>query len=298
MTNIFSDLNIPGNRILCKEPLKNHTSFGIGGCADYFIYVSDLKALSATVKYLNENSVPYMVIGDGTNLLVSDHNINKVFIKLEGNFKKTEWNGSFVTAGSAVRLSELTAETLAKGFGGLERIGSVPGSVGGAAVMNAGVRTSDFSTHIHEIGVMDKQGNQIILPKENCGYSYRESIFQNTNDYIITHATFKLIECDTAPLNELLAESIAKRQENQPKGKSAGCFFKNTDGQSSGQLIEQCGLKNYRINGAYVSDKHANFIMNDGTATAEDVLALANFIKKTVKEKKNKDLVFEVRIID
>ena len=204
---------------------------------------------------------------------------------------------SLITAGAGVKLSDLAKDTLTKGYGGLEKIGSIPGSIGGACLMNAGVRYFDISTYIESVGVVDRQGNAFEMSKEACQYSYRESIFQYTNEYIITHANFNLEKTDTAPLWDVLNASVEKRKATQPKGKCAGCFFKNSNDQSSGKLIEECGLKGLSVGDAYVAQEHANFIMNRGNATAEDILKLANIVKAEVKKQKGADLQFEVRII-
>ena len=295
--NIVKDLDIDGIEILEQEPLSKRTTFGIGGRAKVFLNIKNKKALQKAVVYLNNNNIPYIVIGDGTNLLITDNDLDLVFIKLTDDFKNISYNNEIVTAGAGVKLSDFAKDTLSKGYGGLEKIGSIPGSIGGACLMNAGVRFFDISSCLQSVGIMDKRGNASELPKEECGYSYRESIFQYTNDYIITHATFKLEKTDTAPLWDILNASIEKRKLTQPKGKCAGCFFKNSNNQSSGKLIEECGLKGLSVNDAYVAQEHANFIMNRGNATANDIITLANKIKEEVKKQKGVDLVFEVRII-
>ncbi len=295
--NIINDLNIDGVEILQNEPLSKRTTFGIGGCAKVFLNISTIEALKTSVIYLNQNSLPYMVIGDGTNLLVTDSDLDIIFIKLVGDFKEISYTGDTIKAGAGVKLSDLAKDTLKRGFGGLEKIGSIPGSIGGACLMNAGVRYFDISTYIESVGVIDKQGNVFEMPKEACQYSYRESIFQYTDEYIITHANLKLERTDTAPLWEVLAASVEKRKATQPKGKCAGCFFKNQNNQSSGKLIEECGLKGLSVGDAYVAQEHGNFIMNRGNATAEDVLRLANIVKEEVRKQKGADLQFEVRII-
>lgn len=284
--------------ILENEPLSKHTTFGIGGIAKTFIYANSIRGLSDLIKYLNSNNLDYIVIGHGTNLLISDKTFHKIFIKLSGDFNKITYNNEYVTCGSGVSLQTLAKETLNKGLGGLEKIGSIPGSIGGACIMNAGVRYYDFSTNLYEVGVIDKQGKEIIFKKEECDYSYRESKFQYTDEYIITHAVVKLEKCDTKPLMEILNASFEKRRQTQPKGKSAGCFFKNSNNQSSGQLIDACGLKGLKINDAMVSFEHGNFILNTNKASFNDVLELANKVKYEVKRKKGFDLVFEVRIIE
>ncbi|MBQ7258278.1 MAG: UDP-N-acetylmuramate dehydrogenase [Abditibacteriota bacterium] len=329
--NIIEDLNIDGVEILQKEPLSKRTTFGIGGCAKVFLNISTIDALKKGVIYLNQNSIPYMVIGDGTNLLVTDKDLDIIFIKLVGDFKEISYfpnhnsqivtsplysmegedsrqpesptthteedNFAIIRVGAGVKLSDLTKDTLKKGFGGLEKIGSIPGTIGGACLMNAGVRYFDISTYIESVGVIDKKGNAFEMPKESCQYSYRESIFQQTDEYIITHANLRLVKTDTTPLWDVLIAGIEKRKATQPKGKCAGCFFKNQNNQSSGKLIEECGLKGLSVGDAYVAQEHANFIMNRGNATAIDVLRLANIIKEEVRKQKGANLQFEVRII-
>lgn len=290
--------NIQNIEILEDEPLSKHTTFGIGGIAKTFIYANSVKGLSQLIKYLNENNLEYIVIGHGTNLLISEKTFDKVFIKLSGDFNKFSFNNEYVTCGSGVSLQSLARETLKNGLGGLEKIGSIPGSIGGASIMNAGVRYFDFSTYVHQIGAIDRQGNEVIFSKDECNYSYRESKFQYTDEYIITFATLKLEKCDTKPLIDVLNASFEKRRQTQPKGKSAGCFFKNSNNQSSGQLIDACGLKGLKINDAMVSYEHGNFILNTNKASFNDVLELANKVKDEVKKQKGFDLVFEVRIIE
>lgn len=293
-----------------NEPMAAHTTLGVGGPADYFVEVSNEDELVEVMRHVAERKLPWMVMGDGANLLVSDRGIRGVVIKLAGEFEQVAVEDSTVMAGAAARISRVADIAAEHGLSGLEGVGDVPGSVGGAIVMNAGTHRGYIDAVTESVSVVTESGEKLTLSHEECGFSYRNSRFQTDRSMIITSAVFGLRPGDGREIKELLASVRKHRVESQPQGKSAGCFFKNPtslrsalQGEdkaeviSAGKLIEAAGGKGLREGGAEVSSVHANFIMNVHNATASDLYKLAERVRALVREKHGIELEYEVRLV-
>lgn len=291
------DLRTIASRVLEDEPMAGHTTLGVGGRADHFVEVSDEDQLSSLMRYVSAHALPWMVLGDGANVLVSDRGIRGVVIRMVGAFEQIAVDGNIIRAGSAARISRVADVAAKHDLSGLEGVGTVPGSVGGAVVMNAGTHRGYIDEVTESVSVVTESGEKRVLPREECGFTYRNSRFQGDKSLIITSATFAMRPGDGKAIEEHLESVRRHRAETQPQGKSAGCFFKNPPDSSAGKLIEQAGGKGLREGGAEVSATHANFIMNTGTATASDLRNLAERVRAMVREKSSIELQYEVRLV-
>ena len=263
--------------------LKDKNSFHIGGIAKYYALVSSKEELLETINFAKESKLPIFIIGEGSNVLVSDNGFKGVVIKLDLN----QINDSSVGAGVPLRNLVLEAKTL--NLGGLEWAVGIPGTVGGAVFGNAGAFKHSISEVIEEVEFFN--GEEIKILKNNeCGFGYRESIFKNNPNYIILGIKIRL---NGGFDLELMQDCFNKR--NNPKGYSIGSIFKNPEGYSAGKLIESCGLKGKQIGGAIISREHANWIINLGKASSDDVEKLISLMKTEVKKKFNIDLIEEIR---
>ena len=288
----IDNLNIKQN-----EPMAAYTTLGVGGPADYFISVYNVDALSKIIKLANANSIPWMIIGDGSNLLVSDKGIKGFVIHLEGDFERISINKNAIRCGSSAKISKIADEAAKQSLSGLEGVGTVPGSVGGAVVMNAGTHRGYIDEVITKVCVIDSEGESKELSKTDCGFTYRGSKFQNDKSLIITFVEMLLKQGDDKAIATHLADMRKHRQQTQPQGKSAGCFFKNPENNSAGRLIEKAECKGMKLGGAVVSDIHCNFMMNSGNASASDLWQLSQKVKQIVLNSSGIELEYEVRLI-
>ncbi len=294
----FDELStLVSTQVLRDEPMSRHTTFGVGGPADMYLNLVSETELMSVMRYLSNHSLPWMILGDGANMLVSDKGIRGLVIKLGGDFENISVDGDFVVAGSAARVSAVADTAAANGLTGFEGIGVVPGSIGGAVVMNAGTHRGYIDQVVREVSVVDTNGNKRVLPKEECGFSYRNSRFQQDHSLILTFVTLELQPSDPEQLIQDLDGARKHRWNNLPQGRSAGCFFKNPPGGSAGRLIEQSGLKGLREGSAVVADRHANFIVNEGGASASEIMALGRRVKSAILEQHGVDLEYEVRLV-
>jgi UDP-N-acetylmuramate dehydrogenase len=273
--------------------LKDHTTFGIGGPAKYFIEATTIPQLQEIIGYCHRQQLNYLVLGKGSNILFHDSGFEGVVILNKIHFCEQREGEFYVGAGYSFSL--LGSQTARKGWEGLEFASGIPGSVGGAVYMNAGANGGETFQCLTEVSYIDERGDLQILPKDKLQWGYRFSSFQNQKGAIAA-ARFKLIASTEARQKQL--KIIDYRTKTQPYGDmSAGCVFRNAAQSSAGALIEQSGLTGFSIGGAEVSTLHANFIVNRNHATAEDVLQLAAHVKKTVFEKTGHDLEMEIRVI-
>ncbi|MBF5058669.1 UDP-N-acetylmuramate dehydrogenase [Candidatus Neptunochlamydia vexilliferae] len=278
-------------RLEPNKPLKELSTFGIGGPARLFITIETLDEMIALRKYINREKIPYWVVGKGSNSLFDDRGFDGLVILNKIDFIEMEEGSLYVGAGYSFSL--LGAQTARKGWGGLEFASGIPGSVGGAIYMNAGAGGAEACDVLTSVGWIDVEGNFIETPRKELTFSYRTSPFQKKEAMIVS-GRFQLEKVEGARKKQL--EIIAYRTGTQPYGdKSAGCIFRNPKEKGAGALIEACGLKGKRIGGAEVSPMHANFIVNRGDATAADVLELARFIQEEVRQKTGHNLQMEVR---
>jgi UDP-N-acetylmuramate dehydrogenase len=286
-------------KLLVNEPLAKHTTFQIGGNAQYFVTVQDLDSLKDVIKLSLENNLSYFVIGAGSNLLISDQDFAGIVIKLGKDFSLIEIQGNKILCGAGVKLANLVKIAGENSLTGTEFLYGIPGTVGGAINNNAGA-------FLHSVGDIVESVNGIKidakfelrdsrLKKEQIGFTYRAS--QLPNDFIITSVIIKLSEGNRKKINSEIARIKKFRSKSQPWGPSAGSIFKNPQSTPAGKLLDEAGLKGLQIGGAYVSTKHANFIINRGGARFNDVLELIQIMKMRVEEKTGIILEEEVEIV-
>lgn len=281
-----------------NEPMSRHTTFKIGGNADAYIKVNNLSKLSTILKECNASQVDYMIVGNGSNLLVGDDGIRGVVIRLDGDFRKiTLIDETTVYCGAGATLASLCKFALKCGLSGLEFAWGIPGTVGGAVFMNAGAYGREMKDIVHSVSHMSPEGEIGRIEKEDLNFGYRTSVYRS-NNMIITGVTLKLTKGIQRDIREKMDEYMRTRNEKQPlEYPSAGSVFKRPEGSFAGTLIEQCGLKGKTCGGAEISDKHAGFIINKSNASANDVKQLIEEIQKTVFEKTGYKLECELIIL-
>lgn len=285
-------------KVLLNEPMSKHTSFKIGGPADVFINITADSALVDILKFCKQNSVPYFIIGNGSNLLVNDNGIHGVCIKLNYNKDVIKLvNETTIICKASVSLSKLCKFALDNSLSGLEFAWGIPGSVGGAVFMNAGAYSGEIKDVILSCSHVDNDGNAGFFLKNQLDLSYRHSVYSDLN-YVITAAKFQLKRDNPVFISRRMDDFMNKRRSKQPLDfPSAGSIFKRPSGHFTGSLIEKCGLKGKSIGGAMVSNKHAGFIINTGDASCKDVTDLITLIQDTVYKEKGINLECEVRQI-
>lgn len=289
-------LLLPG-RVQVTEPLHRHTSWRIGGPADIFVEPAHRRELQAAVSFARERGIPLTVIGYGTNLLVSDRGVRGIVVKIGPKLGRVTVRGREVLAEAGAALSRVTAASLKAGLSGLAFSAGIPGAVGGAVVMNAGAYGHSLGEVVQNVLTLGFDGSLTTKTREEMSFAYRSSIIQK-EPAIVVEATLTLQEGDREQIRREMKECLDRRKQSQPLAlPNAGSVFKNPPGHSAGQLIEASGLKGLTIGGAQVSLKHANFIVNLGTATARDVARLIDRIVHTVRERFGIELQPEVKSI-
>lgn len=290
---VFSQL-----KKMCRVSQKNAdlsaiSSFGIGGRAKILLEPESLEEIIKIIDYVSRREIKYQVVGNSTNILYSDAGFCGVVIKVSNRFGYIEMRDGCVVADSGASLSAVTAFAIDHGLGGLEDGFGIPGTIGGAVVMNAGAYGFKIENVVKSvIALVD--GKIKIFNNSECGFGYRKSVFKNTNS-IVLRVELNLDKSDKKSLITRRDEILKRRSLSQPIGKrSAGSVFKNPDGLSVGRLIEESGLKGVSFGGAMVSEKHANFIVNMTNATAKDVLTLIDRIKKEIFDRYNIRLEEEI----
>jgi UDP-N-acetylmuramate dehydrogenase len=281
-------------KISLNESLSQFTTFRIGGEADYYIEPVDADDLLKMLVYLNDNQMPYYVMGNGSNVLISDEGIRGVVINLELGFGYLKHEQGYIYAGAGTKIARFVEFCIQHSYAGVEMLAGIPATIGGTLIMNAGCYGGEISTYVTEVTVI-KNMQVKKLTREECKFVYRNS---GLKDSVILEAKFRLPAGDVIELSERRSELMKHRNGSQPvEIPNAGCVFKNPKGNFAAKLIEECGLKGKALGGAMVSTKHANFIVNYDKATAEDVIELIRLIKTTVKEKTGYDLEMEIKLI-
>lgn len=266
---------------LLDEPMCRHTTFGIGGAVDVFVMPKNPSELVRVISLAVKCNVPYLVIGNGSNLLVSDNGIDGAVIKV-GDWNEISNDGETVTCTAGVKLANLCKYCEQVGLSGLEFGYGIPGTVGGALYMNAGAYGGEIKDVVMSAECIDNSGKIITVLADDMNLGYRTSVFKK-NKNIITSVTFKLKRDDRSQIRDRMDDFMSRRVSKQPlEAKSAGSTFKRPEGNFAGTLIEKCNLKGYKIGGAEVSTKHAGFVINNGNATCLDVLRLISHIEQTV----------------
>lgn len=279
------------------EPMKHHTTFRIGGEADIFVTPENTEQLISVLRVFQENDVPCFILGNGSNLLVGDKGIRGAVVQLFKNLNTITVEGDTIIAMGGALLSALSAKAAEHGLAGLEFASGIPGTVGGATVMNAGAYGGEMKDVLVEVEVLTKGLEVITLPASALELSYRHSIILQ-NEYIVLKATMKLQLDDKTKIKARLSELGEKRREKQPlQYPSAGSTFKRPEGYFAGKLVEDAGLKGKRMGGAEVSTKHAGFVVNVGDATAQDVLDLIGFCQEKILQEFGVRLEAEVKMI-
>ena len=276
--------------------LKKYNTYRLDVMANYLIFPKSIDELINLLRFLKENDIKYLILGGGSNVILS-RPVFDVVIKLN-HLNKVSINGNIVKAEAGVSLISLSNACMKEGLLGLAFAGGIPGMVGASTSMNAGAYKEEISDTLKEVKVLTPSLEVITMSKDELEYSYRDSFLKRNKDYICLETTFEMKKDDPIRIKNLMDDRKRRRLESQPLDKpSAGSVFRNPEGLSSGKLIEDLGLKGYTIGGASISEKHANFIINNGTATYEDIIELIELIKKKVKKAYDIDLILEQEII-
>lgn len=284
LSNVIDYCKKQNIEYLLDEPMKNHTSFKIGGPCDLLVNINSIEELKNITKECKDNDVNFMILGNGSNMLVHDKGIEGVVIKLGGEFLDIKLDDDCITSGSAVLLEDLCVYAEDNSLTGLEFAYGIPGSVGGAAFMNAGAYDGEMKNVVSSVMYLDKDNNVKEYSIDQLQYGYRKSIFRQTGE-IILFVKYKLSHGDKKAISEKMDDLMNRRKSKQPlEYPSAGSVFKRPEGQYAGTLIQQCGLKGRTCGGAQVSEKHSGFIINVDNATCDDVLGLVKIVQDTVKE--------------
>ncbi len=298
MSQFVQDLtkNIKG-AVLPGESLKRHTTWRIGGPAEVLVMPENQDDVIKALKIAADRAKTVTVIGNGSNLLVADCGIEGIVLKLAGGMANCRIRNQHLIAESGCLLPGLARQTVESCFSGLEFAAGIPASLGGALVMNAGAHGGELGAIVEEVQACNFIGEKIGFSREDCGFGYRTSIFQQ-GGYIILGATLKLNRGNKESSLEMIKNNLEKRRQSQPlEYPNSGSVFRNVPGFPAGKLIDEAGAKGLRIGGAMVSEKHANFIINTGEATAADVLALIDRVKEMVFDKFQIQLHPEIRIL-
>ena len=279
-----------------NEIMKKHTTFGIGGEVKLLIYPKSIDELAEIIKTLNKNKIKIHFIGSGSNLLINDEKLECAIISLKKTFKKVFFYNNKVIVEAGVMLGNLVKQLNSKNISGYESLIGVPGTVGGALIMNAGAFGSEISNNFISAKTVNKKGLIKEYNKSHITFSYRKSSFPK--DEILVEATFKCIKGDKEKISYKKIKSSNERKEKQPlKYRSAGSIFKNPKEYAAGYLIDKSNLKGFQIGDAQISEKHANFIINKGNARAKDVMNLIKIIKEKVYTNFKIKLELEIKLI-
>lgn len=291
-------LNLLGEQnVLIDEPMSAHTTFRIGGAADYFLLPTEGAQIKGIFEICREEGIPCFILGNGSNLLVSDKGYRGAVIQIYRNMNKIETEGTIVRAQAGALLSAVAAEAKNNSLTGFEFAGGIPGTLGGAVTMNAGAYGGEMKDVLKAVTVADSEGNIMRLSAEELELGYRTSIVK-TAGYLVLEAEISLKEGNPEEIKALMKDLTERRTSKQPlEFPSAGSTFKRPEGYFAGKLIMDSGLRGYRVGGAQVSEKHCGFVINAGGATAADVRALIQDVQNKVYEKFGVMLEPEVRFL-
>lgn len=299
-----ANLKIPKENIKFNEPMNKHTSFKVGGVADCYIRINDIQELKQILNFVLKNKIPFFILGNGSNVLVTDKGVRGIAIQI--NIKKFEIidNNDLdksedmqIILGAGNKISETAQKLLKENITGFEELAGIPGTIGGAIKMNAGAYKKEIKDILECATVIDYNGNIIKLSNQDLKFEYRKSILF-IEKYIVIEAIFNLKKGKSEEIKEKMDEYKKSRIEKQPvEYPSAGSTFKRGNNYITAKLIDEAGLKGYTIGGAQVSEKHAGFIINKGNATAKDILELIEYVKKKVYETSKEKISLEIEII-
>lgn len=295
LTKVLKIKNVKVN-----ESMKEHTTFKIGGNADFFIKIDDINSLKKVLNFAKEKNINTYIIGNGSNLLVKDNGIRGIVIKvcLDNLIIEKKEKECLVTVGAGVTLGYLSQKLLKENVSGFEFASGIPGTIGGAVKMNAGAYGGEFKDIVLSVTCLNEQFEIIELDVSKLNFEYRHSIFMEKN-YVVLSVVLRLeVKSDNTEIKQLMKDNLYNRKLKQPINfPSAGSTFKRGEDFITAKLIDECGLKGFSIGDAQVSEKHAGFVINKGNATANDVLELVQYIKNKVKEEFGKELILEIEVI-
>ena len=281
---------------LMNESLKKHTTYRIGGPADLMIFPKSKQDLIKVIEIINENKIQLTILGSGSNVLVSDSGIRGAVISLKNSLKQVEVDDNILYAECGTMLGKIVKNAVKNNLIGLENLNGVPGTLGGALIMNAGAWGGEISENLIHVEVINSKSEIQKIEKKDLNFSYRQSSFNK--DDILLSAKFNLKKADKDIIKENFIEAQSGRKKSQPLNKrSAGSLFKNPKNNSAGKLLDDAGLKGCSIGDAKISEKHANFFINDGNASSTDMLMLIKKAHKKVKDKFNVNLSLEVKLM-
>ena len=279
-----------------NESLKKHTTYGIGGPADLMIFPKSKQDLIKVIEIINENKIQLTILGSGSNVLVSDNGIRGVVISLKNSLNEIEVDNNILYAECGTMLGKIVKHAVKNNLIGLENLNGVPGTLGGALIMNAGAWGGEISENLIHVEVINSKSEIQKIQKKDLNFTYRQSSFNK--DDILLSAKFNLKKADKDIIKENFIEAQSGRKKSQPLNKrSAGSLFKNPKNNSAGKLLDEAGFKGFSIGDAKISEKHANFFINDGDATSKDMLMLIKKAHKEVKDKFNVNLSLEVKLM-
>lgn len=293
----FIQMNLTETAFHINEDMKKHTSFQTGGNADLLIEPGDIAELQILIQYLARENIPYLIIGQGSNTVVSDRGIREVVIKIGRNLSNCTVEKEIVTAEAGALLADVALDAQENSLSGMEFACGIPGTIGGAVFMNAGAFGGEIKDILEEILVLTQDGEFLIRKTEELELGYRTSIMQKNGDLILK-AKLHLEKGNQEEIKNMMDDLNSRREQNQPlEYPSAGSVFKRPAGYFTGKLIQDAGLKGFQIGGAQVSLKHAGFIINAGNATTTDIINLIQHIQRKVKSQFGVELETEVRFI-
>lgn len=283
--------------LLEREPMSKHTSFRIGGPADLFVQPANEEELWNALHLARQEKVPFFIVGNGSNLLVSDEGFRGMILHTGGMLKDISVEGDVIYAQAGALLSTVAKTALEHGLAGMEFAAGIPGTLGGAVCMNAGAYGGEMKDILLDAEVLTQKGERLVLPVEELDLSYRHSVIFEKN-YVVLAAHIRLSRGDTAEIKNRMNELAGARRDKQPlEYPSAGSTFKRPEGYFAGKLIQDAGLKGYTVGGAQVSEKHSGFVINRGGATAEEVRFLIRQVQQKVRSQFGVELEPEVRML-
>lgn len=281
----FMKAYVPQENILFGEQMKDHTTFRIGGEAACFVKISSTEQLIKIIPYLKEVDIPYFILGNGSNLLVSDKGYDGVILQVADEFAQIEAQGTVLKVQAGAMLSQVSRYAMEQSLSGLEFASGIPGTIGGGVVMNAGAYEGEMKQIVEKVTVLNDEGEILELDNSTMEFGYRTSIIKNRN-FIVLEVMLRLREGIREEILAKMEELSEKRREKQPLAfPSAGSTFKRPEGYFAGKLIMDAGLRGYSIGGARVSEKHCGFVINTGKATAEDVAEVIKEVQDRVKDR-------------
>ena len=284
--------------VIVEPKLSKYTTYKVGGKARLLVYPKTVDKIISLLEIIERENIKYFILGNGSNVLFSDDFYDGIIIKLD-HFNKLEITDTNIKVGAGCSLIKVVLESVKNNLTGLEFAAGIPGTIGGAIFMNAGAYNFEMKNIVKDVTVLTPELKVITLTNNEMQFNYRESFLQHHKGYICLEATLKLNKGNREVSEEIIKDRKLKRKKTQPlEYPSAGSVFRNPEGMYSGKIIEDLNLKGYKVGGAMISKKHANFIINTGNATASDIKEIIDYVKEKVKEKYNINLRVEQRLIN